>query len=406
MKYVFILADGMADWPIEALGGKTPMTVADKPHINAMAAGGITGLCQTVPPQFSPGSDVANLSVLGYPPAEFYTGRSSLEAASAGVLLRPGDVTLRANLVHISDEPVFADKTMIDYSGGEVASEDAAELLRAVAAELDNEEQAIYPGISYRNILLRHNAQDDTSYKPAHDIMGQRLGDNLPQGNWAEAAVRYMERAHEILKKHPYNIERVRQGKIPADALWLWGPGTRPALPSFRERYGLKGGVVSAVDLIRGIGISAGMDILYLSSATGGVVTDFRGKGEIAAAYLQGGGEFVFVHIEAPDESGHQNLLDKKISAIERIDQETIPPILDALAALGEDYRMIVMPDHATPLAIRTHARDAVPFVIFDSRYHRLDGTVVHDEARSAEQGLLLPDGQTLIQRFLDADFH
>ena len=406
MKYVFILADGMADWPIEALGGKTPMTVADKPHINAMAAGGITGLCQTVPPQFSPGSDVANLSVLGYAPAEFYTGRSSLEAASAGVLLRPGDVTLRANLVHISDEPDFAEKHMIDYSGGEVASEDAAELLRAVAAQLDDDELAIYPGISYRNILLRHNAEIDTEYKAPHDIMDQRLGDNLPQGKWADAAVRYMERAHEILKRQPYNIERVRQGKTPADALWLWGPGTRPALPSFTERYGLKGGVVSAVDLIRGIGMSAGMDILYLSTATGGVVTDFRGKGELAAAYLKGGGDFVFVHIEAPDESGHQNLLDKKISAIERIDQETIPPILDALAALGEDYRMIVMPDHATPLAIRTHSRDAVPFLIFDSRYHKLDGSVIHDEARAAEQGLLLPDGPTLMGHFLDVDFY
>ncbi len=406
MKYVFVLADGMADWPIDELDGNTPMTVADKPHINAMAAGGITGLCQTVPPQFSPGSDVANLSVLGYPPAEFYTGRSSLEAASAGVLLRPGDVTLRANLVHISDEADFADKRMLDYSGGEIASEDAAELIRAVAAELNDEHMELYPGISYRNILLLHDAEDATVYRPAHDILDQRLSDNLPQGPWAEAAVRYMQRAHDILRRHPYNIERVRQGKTPADALWLWGPGTRPALPSFSERYGLKGGVVSAVDLIRGIGISAGMDILYLSTATGGVVTDFRGKGELAAAYLKGGGEFVFVHIEAPDESGHQNLLDKKISAIERIDQETIPPILDALAALGEDYRIIVMPDHATPLAIRTHARDAVPFMIFDSRYHTMDGSVVHDEARAGEQGLLLPDGQSLMQRFLDPDFH
>lgn len=406
MKYVFVLADGMADWAIDELGGKTPMSVAAKPHINAMAAGGITGLCQTVPPQFSPGSDVANLSVLGYAPAEFYSGRSSLEAASAGVLLRSGDLTLRANLVHISDEADFADKHMVDYSGGEVASADAAELLRAVAAELNDDELEIYPGISYRNILLRHNAEDDTEYIPPHDIMGERLGDHLPDGPWAAEAVRYMERAHEILRRQSYNIERVKNGKTPADAIWLWGPGTRPTLPSFRERYGLKGGVVSAVDLIRGIGISAGMDILRLSTATGGVVTDFRGKGELAAAYLKGGGEFVFVHIEAPDESGHQNLLDKKISAIERIDQETIPPILDALRDLGEDYRMVVMPDHATPLAIRTHARDAVPFLIFDSRYHSLDGSVVHDEARAAEQGLLFPDGPTLLRHFLDPEYY
>jgi 2,3-bisphosphoglycerate-independent phosphoglycerate mutase len=406
MKYVFILADGMADWPNPELGGKTPMSVADKPHINAMAAGGITGLCQTVPPEFSPGSDVANLSVLGYPPAEFYKGRSSLEAVSAGVPMRIDDVTLRANLVYISDESDFNDKRMLDYSGGEIDSADAAALIEAVSRELDTDALELYPGISFRNILLLHNAKDDTKYQPAHDILDKRLGDNLPEGPAADAMVAYMKKAHEILSRQPYNLERVKNGQIPANGLWLWGPGVKPVLPSFAERYGLKGGVVSGVDLIRGIGISAGMDILYLSTATGGVVTDFRGKGELAAAYLKGGGDFVFVHVEAPDESGHQGQLAKKISAIERIDKETIVPILDALRAMNEDYRMIVMPDHATPLEIRTHAREAVPFLIFDSRYHKLDGSVVHDEARAKEQGLLLPNGQALMQKFLDLDFH
>lgn len=405
MKYVFILADGMADWPRPELEGKTPMTVAAKPHINAMAGGGIVGLCQTVPAEFSPGSDVANLSVLGYPPAEFYKGRSSLEAVSAGVLMRAGDVTLRANLVHISEEDDFNAKTMLDYSAGEIESADAAELIGVVAAELNDEKLALWPGISFRNILQIHEAADDTTYRPAHDILGQRLGDNLPQGPWAEAAVAYMKRAHEILSKHPYNEGR----QIKANGLWLWGPGTKPALPSFAERYGLHGGIISGVDLLRGIGISAGMDVLYLSTATGGVETDFRGKGELAAAYLKGGGEFVFVHVEAPDESGHQGRLDKKVAAIERIDQETLPPILAALEALGEDWRMVVMPDHATPLEIRTHARDAVPFMIFDSRYHKLDNPVVHDEAYAkacAEKNdLLLPDGQSLMKKFLDLNF-
>lgn len=405
MKYVFILADGMADWPRPELEGKTPMTVAKKPRINAMAGGGIVGLCQTVPAEFSPGSDVANLSVLGYPPAEFYKGRSSLEAVSAGVLMRAGDVTLRANLVHISEEEDFNAKTMLDYSAGEIESADAAELIGAVAAELNDEKLELWPGISFRNILQIHEATDDTTYRPAHDILGQRLGDNLPRGPWAEAAVAYMKRAHEILKKHPFNEGR----EIKANGLWLWGPGTKPSLPSFAERYGLHGGIISGVDLLRGIGISAGMDVLYLSTATGGVETDFRGKGELAAAYLKGGGEFVFVHVEAPDESGHQGRLDKKIAAVERIDGETLPPILAALAALGEDWRMVVMPDHATPLEIRTHARDAVPFMIFDSRYHVLDNPVVHDEAYAkacAERnGLLLPDGQSLMKKFLDLNF-
>ena len=406
MKYIFILADGMADWPLDELGGKTPMAVADKPHINAMAAGGISGLCQTVPAEFSPGSDVANLSVLGYPPAEFYKGRSSLEAVSAGVFMRLGDVTLRANLVQLSDEEDFLDKRMLDYSGGEIASADAAELIAAVAADLDDESCELYPGISFRNILLLHNAQDDTTYRPAHDILGQRLGDNLPQGPAAAPMLAYMQKAHQILQRQPYNLQRQAEGKIPANALWLWGPGVKPVLPSFQQRYGLKGGVVSGVDLIRGIGMSAQMDILYLSSATGGVVTDFAGKGEIAAAYLQGGGDFVFVHVEAPDESGHQGQLAKKISAIERIDKETITPILAAMQAMEEDYRMLVMPDHPTPLAIRTHARDAVPFVLFDSRHHSLDTTVVHDEARAAAQGLHLANGQELMAKFLDLDFY
>lgn len=415
MKYIFILADGMADWPRPELAGKTPMAAARKPHINAMAGGGVVGLCQTVPAEFSPGSDVANLSVLGYPPAEFYKGRSSLEAVSAGVLMRAGDVTLRANLVQLSDEADFRDKTMLDYSAGEIASADAGELVAAVAERLNRESFGglkceLWPGISFRNILLLHGAADETVYRPAHDILGQKLGDNLPEGPWAEAAVAYMERAHEILRELPYNRQRAAAGQITANGLWLWGPGTKPSLPSFRERYGLHGGIISGVDLLRGIGISAGMDVLYLSSATGGVETDFRGKGELAAAYLKGGGEFVFVHVEAPDESGHQGRLDKKISAIERIDQETIPPILAALEALGEDWRMVVMPDHATPLEIRTHARDAVPFLIFDSRYHRLDTPVIHDEAYAKAQAeahdLWLPDGQSLMRRFLDKDFY
>ena len=406
MKYIFILADGMADRPNEALDGKTPMRVADKPHINAMAAGGITGLCKTVPDEYAPGSDVANLSILGYPPKEFYKGRSSLEAISAGVPLGEGDLTLRANLVAVSEEEVFEEKTMLDYCGGEVTSEDARRLIADVQKALDDEIFSVYPSVSFRNILLWHGGATDMEFHPAHEIMGHRLGDELPSGSMADAAVAYMKKAHEVLKNHPYNKEKIARGELPANALWLWGPGVKASLPSFAERYGLKGGVISGVDLIRGIGISAGMDICCLSTATGGVVTDFRGKGELAAAYLKGGGEFIYVHVEAPDESGHQGKADMKIKAIERIDKELIPPILEACEAMGDDYRIIVSPDHATPLALRTHTREPIPFVIFDSRFHSLDGSVVHDEESAKASGILFEDGISLLRKFLDPSYH
>lgn len=406
MKYIFILADGMADRPYEGFGGKTAMHVADKPNINAMAAGGITGLCQTVPAEYSPGSDVANLSVLGYPPSEFYKGRSSLEAISAGVPLGEGDLTLRANLVTLSDEENFEDKKLLDYCGGEVTTADAAKLIADVQKALDDETFSVHPSVSFRNILLWHGGATDMQFKPAHTIMGQRLGDNYPTGSMADQALDYMKKAHEILKEHPYNKEKVAKGEYPANALWLWGPGVKASLPSFEERYGLKGGVISGVDLIRGIGISAGMDICYLASATGGVETDFRGKGDLAAAYLKGGGDFIFVHVEAPDESSHQGKADMKLNAIHKIDQETIPPIIEACKAMGEDYRIIVSPDHATPLELRDHSREPIPFVIFDSRYHKMDGSVIHDEENAKKSGIFFEDGKSMLAKFLDPTYY
>lgn len=406
MKYIFILADGMADRPNPVFNGKTPMYVADKPNINAMAAGGITGLCQTVPAEFAPGSDVANLSILGYPPKDYYKGRSSLEAISAGVPLEAGDLTLRANLVSLSDEENFEDKKLLDYCGGEVTTEDARMLIADVQKALDDETFSVHPSVSFRNILLWHGGATDMTFSPAHEIMDHRLGDELPQGSMADAAIDYMKKAQKILAEHPYNKEKVAKGELPANGLWLWGPGVKASLPSFTERYGLKGGVISGVDLIRGIGISAGMDICYLSTATGGVVTDFRGKGEMAAAYLKGGGEFIFVHIEAPDESGHQGKPDMKVNAIEKIDGELIPPIIEACKALGEDYRIIVSPDHATPLELRTHSREPIPFMMFDSRYHSLENSKIHDEESAKESGILFEDGRSMLLKFLDPSYY
>lgn len=405
MKYVVILADGMSDWPLAELNGLTPMGAAQKPHMNQLAAGGICGVCQTVPPEFTPGSDVANLALLGYPPGEFYRGRSALEALGAGIELEPNDLTLRANLVTLSDEAEFWDKRMLDYSGGDVASADAAALVKAVSAALDDEQTALFPGLGFRNILRRRQAADDTVYVPAHAILGQRLGDNLPEGPQAEAAVAYMRRAAEILRQAPYNQARVAAGLPPANGIWLWGPGKKAALPPFRERYGLVGGIVCGVDLLRGIGRAAGMDVLTRPSFSGGTVTDFAGKGRLAAEYLLSGGDFVYVHIEAPDESSHQGSLAKKIAAIERIDTETLPEVIEPLQAAGEDFRLLLTPDHATPLATRDHARNAVPFLLFDSIHHRAGEPVRHDEARAA-QGVSFADGAALLRHFLDVDFY
>ncbi len=406
MKYILLLADGMADWPIPELDGKTPMAVANKPWINRLAGAGKTGLCQTVPDNFSPGSDVANLSVLGYPPSQFYKGRSSLEAISAGVTMGDSDVSLRANLVTLSDEEKFEDKRLLDYCGGEITTADAGLVVKDLQDQLDTEYLELYPSVAFRNILLWKEGPTDLHFTPAHEITGRSVSEYLPQGDRSQVALDYMKKAHEILKNHPYNLEKIAKGEAPANGIWLWGLGTKPILPSFQERYGLKGGIMSGVDLIRGIGIAAKMDILYLHSATGGVVTDFLGKGQMAAAYLKGGGDFVFVHVEAPDESGHQNKRDMKIKAIESIDGMTLPAILKALKEIGDDYRILVMPDHATPLEIRTHSREAVPFALFDSRHHEIGEPVIHDEARAKAQGLTFPDGESLLRAFFDPDFY
>ncbi len=405
MKYVVILADGMSDRPLAELNGLTPMGAAQKPHMNALAAGGICGLCRTVPPDFMPGSDVANMALLGYPPGEFYRGRSALEALGAGIELAPDDLTLRANLVTLSDETDFLERRLLDYSGGEVASADAAALIQAVSAELDDEETQLFPGMGFRNILRRRQAADDTAYIPAHAMLSGRWRDNLPEGPKSEAAVAYMQRAAVILLHAPYNQARVAAGLPPANGIWLWGPGKKAALPPFRERYGLAGGIVCGVDLLRGIGRAAGMEVLTQPGFTGGTVTDFAGKGRLAAEYLLAGGDFVYVHIEAPDESSHQGSLARKIAAIERIDAATLPEVLAPLQAAGEEYRLLITPDHATPLATRDHARDAVPFLRFDSRHHRAGEPVRHDEARAA-QGVSFADGPTLLRHFLNVDFY
>lgn len=370
MKYLILLADGMADRPLAELGGLTPMAAARKPNINALAVGGICGLCRTVPPGMTPGSEVANMAILGYPPQEFLRGRSALEALGAGIDLADGDMTLRANLVTLSDGADFGGRRLLDYSAGDIAEEDAAGLFALLADRLDDEQAQLFAGRGFRGILrLKRAAARD--FRAAHDIMGERLADNLPQGAGAAWAIAYMERAAEILAEAAYNKRRLAAGLMPANGLWLWGAGRRTELPDFQRCYGFCGTMIAGADLLKGIGRAAGLEVLELPTATGGVVTDFAGKGRLAAEYLLSGGEFAFVHIEAPDEASHQGDLAAKMNAIERIDRETLPPILQALRQAGEDFRLLIMPDHATPVRLRTHTAEEVPFLLFDSSLHR-----------------------------------
>lgn len=364
MKYIIVLADGMADLHGE---GATPMELAEKPRMNGLAAGGRVGRCQTVRQDEEPGSDVANLAILGYEPRKYLSGRSSLEAAALGVPVATDEMTLRVNLVTLSEGCDFAERRLLDYSAGEIATDEAAELFALLAEKLDDEENRIFAGNGFRGIW-RGKYEGNCSFMAAHNIMGEKIAENLPQGVGAEKFVRYMERAAEILAGAEVNRRRRSDGKTEANGIWLWGAGRPMGLPDFAEKWGVRGGVVAGADLIKGIGRAAGLELIELATATGAVETDFAGKGRVALEYLLNGGEFVFVHIEAPDEAGHRGDLAAKVRAIERIDAEVLPPLLDGLAAAEEEYRLVVMPDHATPVKLRTHTREAVPLLLFDSR--------------------------------------
>lgn len=367
MKYIIVLADGMADRPLAELGGKTPMAAADTPHMNVLAEGGKLGLCRTVEKDEIPASDVANMAILGYEPRKYLRGRSALEAMALGVELRNDEESLRANLVTLSDGEKFAERRLLDYSAGDIEPSAARELFALLAEKLDDEESRIFAGSGFRGIW-RKKYEGECRYVPPHDMMGEVIGENLPEGAGAERALLFMERAAKILADTPYNRECRKLGKKPANGLWLWGAGRPSVLPDFSERYSVSGAMVAGANLLKGIALAAGLRLLDLPSATGGVVTDFAGKGRTAAEYLIGGGDFVFVHIEAPDEAGHQGDMAAKIAAIERIDKETLAVLMEMLSVAGEEFRIIVMPDHATPIELRTHTAEPVPFLLFDSR--------------------------------------
>ncbi|MDR5658718.1 cofactor-independent phosphoglycerate mutase [Serpentinicella sp. ANB-PHB4] len=401
MKYVVVLGDGMADFKVEALGNKTPLQSANIPTIDYMANYGELGLVQTVPEGMPPGSDTANLSVIGYDPKTYYSGRSPFEAASMGVELKDTDVTFRCNLVTLSEEVEYKDKKVIDHSADEITTEEAKVLILAVSEHLESEGIKFYPGISYRHLVLWDNGPYEWDLTPPHDIIGKSVGEYLPKGTKSEIFTEMMIKSSEFLSKHPINQDRVKRGLNPANSIWIWGEGKKPLLTPFDEKHGLTGSVISAVDLVKGIGLCAGLDSIDVEGATGNIHTNFIGKAQAALDELAKGKDFVYVHLEAPDECGHRQEIENKVKSIELIDQNVVKVIKDGLEKMGEDYKILILPDHPTPLALRTHTSDPVPFVIYENSEKTYDADHVYDEFSAEATGVFFDQGYKLMDYFL-----
>lgn len=400
MKYIVVLCDGMADYPVDALGGKTPMEVAKKPNLDRLARFGETGLVKTVADGLKPGSDVANMSVMGYDPKTCYTGRSPLEAVSIGVNMLDTDIVFRCNLVTLSDEENYSDKTMVDYSGGDISTEEAHELIKAVEERFGNDVFKFYGGVSYRHCLVWHGGTLNLGkMTPPHDISGRVIGEYLSKSENAKPLIEMMKESFELLNNHPVNKKRVALGKRPANSIWLWGEGTKPSLPNFYEKYGLRGAVISAVDLLKGIAKCAGMDAPEVEGATGYIDTNFVGKAECALKELETK-DFVYIHIEAPDECGHRNEPENKVRAIELIDEKIVGTLLPELRKFGE-YKIMALPDHPTPIKTRTHASDPVPYLIYDSTKEHDSGILSFTENTAKLSGNFVEVGYTLMDKFL-----
>lgn len=402
LKYLVILTDGAADYPLEKLGGKTPFQVSKKPNINRLSQLGEVGLVRTVPPGMSPGSDVANLAVLGYDPRRYYTGRSPLEAISIGVDLAPSDVAFRCNLVTLSDGSSLEEKIMVDYSAGEISTEEAKIIISDLAKSLNSSEISFYPGVSYRHLMVWHQAPSDCRLTPPHDISDRVIGSFLPQGECAPKLLALIKESQKILANHPVNLERKKKGLRPANSIWFWGEGRKPNIKRFDEKYGLKGSVISAVDLAKGLGISAGLRVINVPGATGNIHTNFKGKAEAVLKAFTESDDFVYLHIEAPDEAGHQGDIETKIKAIERID-EVLGIILTELPKIAADFKVLLLPDHPTPLALKTHTADPVPYVIYQNNsVNGKHSTPEFDEVSAAGTGIFIEEGHRLMNRFIE----
>ena len=399
MKYVIVLGDGMADEPLKELGGKTPLAYASTPQMDALAKQSEIGIVHTIPDGMKPGSDTANLSVLGYDPKKYYSGRSPLEALSIGVDMKPTDVALRTNIVTISDDEVlFEEKVIIDHSSDEISTADAAVLLDAVRRELETDTYKFYVGTSYRHLLIWDKGEVIDLVQP-HDVLGQKIGPNLPK----DPVLRdMMKKSYEILKDHPINVKRREKGLHPANCCWFWGAGTRPALSSFEEKTGKKGVMISAVDLLKGIAVGAGMKVVPVEGANGGLNTNYEGKAQAAVdALTKDDYDFAYIHVEAPDEMGHQGSIERKVQSIEYLDQRVIRIVKEGLDRAGVDYRMMILPDHPTPICVRTHTGTPVPYMLYDSTAP-LEKDWLYNEEEAGRSGIYIAEGHKAIDHLLE----
>ncbi len=399
MKYIVVLGDGMADEPVGEIGGMTPLEYAKTPAMDSIAPKSEIGLVHTIPEGMKPGSDTANLAVLGYNPEKYYTGRSPLEALSIGVSMKDTDIAIRCNIVTLSDDNLpYGEKTITDHSSSEISTEDAAILMEAVQKELNSDIYQFYVGTSYRHLTIWDKGEV-TELTPPHDILGRVIGEYLPE----DARLReMMEKSYDILNNHPLNVERAKKGLNKANSIWFWGAGTRPALDSFEGRFGKKGAMISAVDLLKGIAEGTQMLNIDVSGANGTLETNWEGKAEAAVkVLLEDNYDFVYIHMEAPDEMGHQGSLERKIKAIEYLDSRVLAPLVKKMDKSGEDYRMLIMPDHPTPISCRTHTSDPVPYMLYDSRVNK-NTTWMYNEKDAKASGNVEKKGYTLMGRLLE----
>lgn len=400
MKYIVVLGDGMADEPQEALDGRTPLEAAVTPAMDKLAETAEIGMIRTVPKGMSPGSDTANLAVIGYDPKQYYTGRSPLEALSIGVPMKDTDVALRCNVITMSEEEPYEEKVIIDHSADEISTEEAAILLNAVKEELENEIYQFYVGTSYRHCVIWANGSIP-ELTPPHDHLTEKAGPYLPKD---PVLLAMQKRSYEILKDHPVNLARKEKGLNPANSCWFWGAGTKPILSPFEEKYGKKGAMISAVDLLKGIAVGAEMQVIEVEGANGGLHTNYEGKADAAVkALLEGGADFAYIHLEGPDEMGHQGSLERKVQAIEWLDTRMLARVMEQMDASGEPYRMLILPDHPTPLRIRTHTGDPIPYLLYDST--KVLGTGRNYNEKEAEaSGLMMEEGHKMMAKLLELE--
>ena len=400
MKYLIVVPDGAGDNKMAELNGKTPLQVANLEYIDSLAAKGEVGMVATVPDGIAPGSDAANLAVMGYDPRKYLTGRSPLEAVSMGVNLEDDDTAFRVNLVTLEGDGPFKDRVMVDHSSGDISTEDGVELLKTIANEFASPIRSFYGGTGYRHCMVAKNFEGKPECTPPHDILGKKIGDYLPLGNGGEELLKIMEGSVELLKDHPINLLRESQGLRPATAAWIWGQGTRPNLPSFNERYGIGGSVISAVDLIKGIATYAKLNVINVEGATGNIHTNYEGKAQAAIDAFKSGYDFVYIHVEAPDECSHQGDLQGKIKSLENIDQRIVKPVVEALKNSGEDFSVLIVPDHKTPIELRTHTSQPVPYVIYRNfDEHEEDKSRQFNEYSGLDGGFF-EDGESMADYF------